>query len=365
MALQIYNTSMIRVYSIYGLERGHLMRALIILICFSICSVSILTAQTEQKPAGTGTFKSIENWEVSFSLKDGKTSESRRILKHRSTFRPDGNKDEETFYNPDGSIITRMVFTYDLKGHCTGHEEYSPTPDKTLTLVRRHLFTLDNSWRRIEYKIIETSGELASRSTYRYDDNGKLIEEDSFPRTGQTMTRTLHTYDETGKLTSDLTYEGDKLTSSFLIKYDSAGDCAETRQYIGGKLHSTTVYVSDEKHRPISSERFVEDNQMGDSNGELEELMPTYRGGSGKVTITYDDAARTQETSTYNAAGVLTEREIKGFEQHGQQTSSSRFDGKGKTTDPVINFYNGNQLQGTLQGATIIQREYNDRGMLV
>ena len=341
------------------------MRALIILICFSICSVSILTAQTKQKPVGTGTFKSIENWEITFSLKDGRTSESNRILKQRITFRPDGSKDEETFYKPDGSIITRMVYAYDEGGHVTGSYEYTSTLDKTLSLPRRHIFTLDYLGRRIEYRVIDADGEIATRFTYRYDDSGKLVEEDIFPRGGNPSTRVLHTYDEKGRLTGDLTYDGDKLTSSFSIKYDSNGDCAETSRYIGGKLDSRTVYVSDDKHRPISEDTFVEEKVSEKSkDGALEFRSSNHGPRSGKTITNYDDAARTKEVLIYDSTGVLTQRVVSGFDEHGQQTSSSAFDASGKAKDSAINFYNGNQLQGTLQGPTIIQREYNGRGML-
>ena len=341
------------------------MRALIILICLSICSASILTAQTIQKPVGTGTFKSIENWEVTFSLKDGRTSESNRILKQRITFRPDGSKDEETFYKPDGSIISRMVFNYDGYGHVTGQEEYATGLDKTLSATRRHVFTLDNLGRRIEYRVIDANGEMASRFTYRYDDSGKLLEEDIFSSTGQLTSRALHTYDEKGRLTADLNYEGDKLVSSFLIKYDSAGDCAETSRYVGGKLDSRTVYVSDDKHRPISEDTFVEEMMMQKSRDGIMDLHLTHRQKSGKTITNYDDAARTKEVLTYDSTGVLTQRVVSGFDEHNQQTSSSTFDASGKAKDSAINFYNGNQLQGTLQGPTIIQREYDGRGMLI
>ena len=73
---------------------------------------------------------------------------------------PAGNFSESVSYDEKGVARDKRIHTFDNKGRPTGYEEYSGIPDKTLSLPRKHVYTLDEAGRKIQYTVYGRDGSV-------------------------------------------------------------------------------------------------------------------------------------------------------------------------------------------------------------
>ena len=126
--------------------RGYMiMKTLLALVIVSLLWSSAVNAQkkTDKDQAGLiGSVKSVEVYIIDFVMKDGKIEQGERRHWHSTTYNPGGNIIERLSYDPLGHIAEKLVYTYDTRGRNTGYEEYPAILDKTLTIPRKHIYTL-------------------------------------------------------------------------------------------------------------------------------------------------------------------------------------------------------------------------------
>ena len=91
------------------------------------------------------------------------------------TFNDKGNKLEENWFNPDGSLSLKYTYKYDDKGNQI--EENSFDADGSLSF--KYTYKYDDKGNKIELNGFNPDGRLSSKSTYKYDDKDNLIEVNS------------------------------------------------------------------------------------------------------------------------------------------------------------------------------------------
>ena len=148
----------------------------------------------------------MEAYLIDFVRKDNRTVERKRRW-YSTTYNTEGNISERTSYDHNGAITGKYVHTYDTDGRSTGYEEYVALLGKTLTTPRRHVYTLDEEGRRVEYTVFESNGSVGTRFVYKYDAKGNLTEEQWYAHTGQLGGRLVYTFDEKGNQTSQTSYQ--------------------------------------------------------------------------------------------------------------------------------------------------------------
>ena len=272
---------------------------LLVLCLLSITPVVSQTKTDKDRDGLFGPVKSVEAFLVDFVSRDNGTVEEKTRPWHTTTFNTDGNISERSSYDQNGTITARYVHTYDAKGRSTGYEEYAALLDKTLTIPRRHVYTLNGDGRRIEYIVFESNGSVGTRFVYKYDTRGKRIEEQWYAHTGKLGGRTVYTFDENGNETSLTSYQPDG-TPGFknISKYDSNGNKTESLQYHGNPLRFKILYTYDSKGRILEQETLEFNSPPG-------ALLTSHGPEPGKVVYTYDDDKRTKEVATYDVDGTL------------------------------------------------------------
>ena len=333
-----------------------------VIACLLCPSVANAQRRTDREKAGLiGPVKSLEAYIIDFGLKDKQTIDGARRPWHSLTYNLEGNITERVSYDHLGHIYNRYIHTYDLKGRCTGYEEYSSAVDKTLATPRKHIYTLDDQGARIEYKVIGSDGTLADRFTYKYDAHGNEIEYRYYNHTGLLGGKTVSTYDGSGNQTSQIACRADdsvlwKISSIF----DGAGNRIEQLEYVGETLRYKITYRYDEKKRVLEEET-TEFNPLPDY-----ELTPSHSPVPGKVLYTYDDEKRTKDVEWRKPDGSSKERIVYTYDDKSNEIERMSFKSDGSPDDLELQFYdnvqNGNKFLGKLSGKSLAEFEYDAHG---
>jgi len=318
--------------------------------------------KTDRDRAGlVGPVKRLEAYLVLFSLKDGSTVEGKRRALEITSYNSEGNISKKVSYDQTGAITVRYIHTYDARGRNTGFEEYSAILDKSLTIPRRHVYTLDEEGRRVEYIVFESDGSVGQRFVYKYDDRGNLIEEQWYVHTGRLGGKSVYSFDEKGNQTSQAYYHsGDaKLNWKNISKYDLQGNRTEWLQYEGDTLRYKIISSYDSKGRVLENETF-------EFNGNPN-VITSHAPEPGKVVYKYDDVKRTKEVATYEVNGVLKGRVAYKYDERGNEIGRTEFNGDGSPKDVEIQFYDniyepGSAFRGTLSGQPSMNVEYDSHG---
>ena len=185
------------------------------------------------------------------------TEEGKRRPLQSTTYNPEGNISEKVSYEQTGAITEKLVYTYDAKGRNTGYEEYSAIGDKSLTTPRRHVYTLDEAGRKVQYSVHESNGSVGTRFVYKYDAKGRKTEEEWYGAQGHLGGKSVYAFDERGNQTIQAYYHGDgPLNWKNVSKYDANGNRTEWLQYHGDILRYKIVSSHDAKGRILEEETF-------------------------------------------------------------------------------------------------------------
>ena len=281
------------------------MRRFCVLLLLCLLWITPIVSQTKtdkDRDGLVGPVKRVEAYLINFVRKDNGVAEEQRRRWHTTTYNTEGNISEKTSYDQSDAITVRLVHTYDASGRSTGYEEYAALLDKTLTIPRRHVYTLNEEGRKIEYIVFESNGSVGTRFVYKYDAKGNLIEQQWYAHTGNLGGRLVYTFDERGKQTSETSYLADgALDWKNISKYDANGNKTETVQYYGNTIKYKVLFSFDSKGRILETDT-AEFNQLPNA------LPSSHAPRPGKVVYTYDDEKRTKEVATYEIDGTLKEK---------------------------------------------------------
>ncbi len=338
-----------------------MMKTLItILATFLLWPLAVPQQSDREQSQLHGPVKSVDVYLVDFQIKDGRTEESKRKPSRSTTFNPEGNVTERIDYDYLGNVVAKYFYTYDHEGRSTGYEEYPASLDKALTVVRRHVYVLDESGRRIEYKVYDSEGKQGSRFTYKYDARGNNIEEAFYYHTGQLGGRIVRTYDERGNQSSQISYNADgAVTWKTVSIFDAAGNLTERLQYQGDKLKYKVLSRYDDKGR-IAEVETQEFNAIPN-------VHVSHAPQPGKVIYTYDDEKMTKTAATYKQDGSLKERVLYTYDSKGTELERTTLKADGAQSDLVVNFYDniyepGSKLRGSLSGKSSVEIVYDSHG---
>jgi len=336
------------------------MKILLALVIASLIwsPTGIAQNKTDRDQAGLiGSAKTVEAYIIDFAMKDGTIERGKRRHWHSTTYNPEGNIIERISYDHLGNITAKYIHTYDAKGRSTGYEEYSATLDKTLTIPRKHIYTLDDSGTRVEYRVYDSDGTLASRFTYKYDAKGNKTEEGFYYHTGQFGGKTVYTYDERRNQTSQTSYSADGAANWKTVStYDAQGNRTEWLQYQRDTLRYKVISTYDGKRRIVENET-IEFNAIPN-------VHVSHAPVPGKIIHTYDDEKRTKEVATYKQDGTLKDRVIYTYDDKGNEVGRAMLKADGSPNDPVIQFYDniyeqGSKFRGSLSGKSLVEFEYD------
>lgn len=268
-----------------------------------------------------GPVKTVESGRINYTLNDGKSVEGRRAIFQKLIFNKRGYRIESETYGDGAAISERLVYTYDVLDRNTGYEEYSSTLDKTLSKPRKHLYSLDQTGRIVEYIVYELDGAAGSRFTYEYDARGNKVEEDFYSWTGKRIGRLVYTYDEAGRQLTETSYDRDDTLSWKVVNsYDADGRPIERTQYQGSVLRYKVLTKHDAKGRPVEQETL----EFNAPPNVYSDHAPV----PGKIIYAYNDSDRTREVSTYTPNGTLKKSEAHTSDERGNETAwTNAYDG--------------------------------------
>jgi hypothetical protein len=289
-----------------------------ILISFLALMLTSLIAVGQDRPPNlareelVGPVKTVESGRISYILNEGQRVEGKRAIFQKLIFNQRGYRVESATYG-DGAISERLVYTYDVLDRNTGYEEYSRTLDKSISKPRKHVYSLDQNGRIVEYIVYEMDGTPGSRFTYEYDARGNKVEEDFYSWTGTRIGRLVYTYDEAGRRLTETSYDRDAGVSWKVINsYDAGARSVERTQYQGSVLRYKVLTRHDDKGRVVEQET-LEFNAPRN-------LHTDHAPVPGKITYAYNDSDRTREVSTYIPNGALKKREVHTSDERGNET---------------------------------------------
>ena len=121
------------------------------------------------------------------------------------TFNDKGNKLEENWFNPDGSLYRKWTYKYDDKGNKI--EQNSFNPDGSLSF--KYTYKYDDKGNQIELNSFNPDDNLDFKLTYKYDDKGNEIERNSFNSDGSLFLKYTYkyTYDQQGNWIQRIEYK--------------------------------------------------------------------------------------------------------------------------------------------------------------
>lgn len=332
-----------------------------LILCLLWITPIVSQTKTDRDRADlAGPVKSVEAYLIDFFMKDGRVEEGKRRPWHSTTYNSEGNISERISYDHTGAITAKYIHTYDVKGRGTGYEEYSATLDKSLTTPRRHVYTLDEEGRRVEYIVHESNRSVGTKFVYKYDAKGYLTEEEWYAHTGQLGGRSVYTFDEKGNQTTQTNYNGDgALNWKNISKYDDNGNITEWLQYEGHTLRYKIISSYDRKGRILEKETFEFNAIPG--------VIRSHAPAPGKVVSTYDDEKRTKEVKTYKPDGTLKGKVAYAYDERGNEIGLTMFNGDGSPKNLEIQFYDniheaGSPFRGALNGRSLMKIEYDSQG---
>jgi YD repeat-containing protein len=297
--------------------------ALLVLCLLWITPIVSQTKTDKDRDQLVGPVKSVKAYFIEFIRKDNGIVEEKRRRWHITTYNTEGNISERTSYDQSDAIIEKLVYTYDANSRSTGYEEYAALLDKTLSIPRRHVYTLNEEGRRVEYIVFESNGSVATRFVYKYDAKGNLTEQQWYAHTGKLGGRLVYTFDEQGNQISETSYRGDgALDWRNVSKYDANGNRTEWLQYRGNTLKYKILFSYDSKGRMLETET-VEFNRIPGT------LPPTHSPEPGKVIYTYYDDKRTKEVATYESDGTLKGKVAYTYDERENEVGLTAFNADG------------------------------------
>lgn len=179
---------------------------------------------------------------------------------NRKVFFNGGNIVSEEIFSPDGSLNSKIAYTYSQDGAVTGING-TDAADKL-------------KW-KYSYQYSE-DGKLITETSYdgeeniewivfsEYDDTGKLFEQRTCNPDGNLTLKEVFTYDEYGRKKEQKSYYGDgKILKRIVFEYNDDGTVSREFSFDGNGLYETSVFsYTDKKVRTVK--RFGVDGVLKD-----------------------------------------------------------------------------------------------------
>lgn len=318
-----------------------LVTAFSVLICTALLGAAApgQSKSDRERDELVGPVRSVHLVLVELSAIDGKQVEIKRRPHQRVTYIERGSEVERVNFNEDGSIQNRCTALYNSDGRKTGWREDGDANGDGSAARRVSTWDYDAKGNLAEVRV--SNGDLLElRMVYTYDDHGRRTQESRFADGGAYHQRSVYAYNAAGQVTEAAYYFNEVLDGKSLKVYDDAGHLVKETSV---NIHhpesgSTTDYVYDSRGREIEKRTdgeilWCKVQTSYDGNGRVaqRETFMAYKRPDvslshapepGKVLFCYDarghvieeafygpDQALVYKTvSTYNAAGVLTER---------------------------------------------------------
>ena len=288
-------------------------------------------------------------------LNDGKGVERKRVILHSLRFDEHGNRTESTTYREDGAVSEKLIYTYDVLGRNTGYNEYYSLTNQPLLGPRKHIYTLDEGGRIVEYMVYDSGGSIADRFTYQYDARGNKLEENFYSWVGKRIGRLVYAYDDVGHLLAETSYDRDDAVAwKNVSSYDPEGHQLEWVQYQKGVLRYKKMSKYDDEGR-------ITEQQTSEFNAPPN-VYVSHAPVPGKIVYSYNDRERFKEIATYDPNGSLRTREVRTLDEKGNEIGWAYFNADGSPKNTEINFYDKNKLVGTLSGKALLKFEYDSHG---
>src|SRR5712692_901381 len=163
------------------------------------------------------------------------------------TYDPQGNETEVNLYNANGAPESRSVSTYEAEGHKTETRSYAA--DGTLT--RRTVFTYDAHGNKTAARSSTSEGAPESSTLSTYDDRGNLEETTWYYANGVQEGQVVYKRDAKGTLLSSVAFDyapDGTLRSRTDATYDARGNPTEVVWYSANsqfKRRETSTYRYD------------------------------------------------------------------------------------------------------------------------
>jgi TonB family protein len=249
-----------------------------------------------------GPIKSIRAESTSYENKSGKwVADGSRISE--ALYSPDKKILQHSFFDPDGSPIHKVSYSY----------------------------SYDGNGKLIERKHYILGGILADVSVPQYNEKGELVRVDYKLEDGSVFSTHTHKYDNAGREVEDISHESGSEPFKRVNVYSDKGSLLETTSYKGAAPFKRITYTYRENgkldkvvvHR-IGERTEIEGARIYDLNGNMTEFISYGRDGSVelKEVSKYDERGNTTEESRHRGDGSLISRTttVYEFDSHGNWT---------------------------------------------
>lgn len=175
-----------------------------LLLLLSLTLASFVNAQTlldREMDGLKGKVKSVRVERASVLKRAGQLVEGARVLQSETTYDEKGNRLEEVRYSRNGAVEERVVSGRDENGNQT-KTNYKPDG----TIVSKWVYTYDAKGKMMGGAQYAADGTLQMKMVREYGADGKAISGAMYDANGALMNKTLFSYDEKGKQKKDVLY---------------------------------------------------------------------------------------------------------------------------------------------------------------
>lgn len=153
-------------------------------------------------------------------VKTARTQSANPVVNYEITFDKEGRKVEDAYYEPDGKLYRRRVFTYDA-GRST-EESYGPDGKLLDRIVKKDEFDRAHGTSRTMITgEINGNSALYTEMVDKYDSLGRLIESSSYGQEGKLQSRSTRRFDADGELGEFVLYNSE---GSVLQRYERVSE---------------------------------------------------------------------------------------------------------------------------------------------
>jgi antitoxin component YwqK of YwqJK toxin-antitoxin module len=173
-----------------------------------------------------GPVHTIRDEHVTITMKNGEPVEGERVLVHTLTYNEDGTKQEDTSYQPDGSIMFRIVYLYDPDGKILETTRFNGKD----TVQTREVSHYDDQKRASERITYRADDSVLGKQIYSYNGNQRIIESTMYGPNGAILRQNTTTSYLQPNRAESLDYDGKRVVRS---------ESSITRTPEGGQMYET------------------------------------------------------------------------------------------------------------------------------
>ena len=179
---------------------------------------------------------------------------------NRKVFFNEGNIVSEEIFSPDGSISSKIAYTYSQEGAVTEIKGLDPG-DK---LKWKYSYQYSEDGKLISETSYDSEENIEWIVFSEYDDTGRLFEQRTCNPDGNLTLKEVFLYDESGRKKEQKSYYGDgKILKRIVFEYNDDGTVSREFSFDGNGLYETSVFsYTDKKIRTVK--RFGVDGVLKD-----------------------------------------------------------------------------------------------------